>query len=174
MPSSALFNFLQSAHCRIIPELTIVRRPVLPRILQESGCLTISGEFSGLPPGKHGLHVHCFGDISNDWISAGPHYNPYNKTNGAQQENRYAGVLGIVNANEDGLAKMDLQVSHLHLTGINSIIGRTLVIHQSEDEPGKSDKEDSTIAGSEGNGVAWGVIGICQSNISEEYLEEKN
>ncbi|XP_055500472.1 superoxide dismutase [Cu-Zn]-like isoform X4 [Leucoraja erinacea] len=112
-------------------------------------------------------------DIAN-WISAGPHYNPYNKTNGAQQENRYAGVLGIVNANEDGLAKMDLQVSHLHLTGINSIIGRTLVIHQSEDEPGKSDKEDSTIAGSEGNGVAWGVIGICQSNISEEYLEEKN
>ncbi|XP_032889114.1 superoxide dismutase [Cu-Zn]-like [Amblyraja radiata] len=142
--------------------------------LNESGCLTISGEFSGLPPGKHGLHVHCFGDISNDWISAGPHYNPYNKTNGAQQENRYAGGLGIVNVNEDGLAKVDLQVSHLHLTGINSIIGRTLVIHQSEDEPGKSDKDDSTTAGSEGSGVAWGVIGICQSNISEEYLEEKN
>ncbi|XP_051869543.1 superoxide dismutase [Cu-Zn]-like isoform X2 [Pristis pectinata] len=96
--------------------------------LNEGGYLTIKGEFSGLPPGKHGLHVHSFGDITNDWISAGPLYIPTNKMQGMQQDKRHAGDLGIVNTSEDGLAKLDVAVSHFHLTGIHSIIGRTLVL----------------------------------------------
>ncbi|XP_072116678.1 superoxide dismutase [Cu-Zn]-like [Mobula birostris] len=139
--------------------------------LNEGGYLTIKGEFSGLPPGRHELHVHSFGDITNDWLSAGP---PYNPTNKMQQGKRCADILGVINANEDGLARLDVEVSHFHLTGIHSIIGRTLVLHQNEDDPGKADKEENIAAGSNGSGIAWGVIGICQSNISKEVLEENN
>uniref|UniRef100_UPI00398F7765 superoxide dismutase [Cu-Zn]-like n=1 Tax=Pristiophorus japonicus TaxID=55135 RepID=UPI00398F7765 len=139
-----------------------------------NGCVTLKGEFTGLTPGKHGLHIHTFGDLTNDWISAGSHYNPNNEIHGGPQENkRHAGDLGNVDVNEDGFAKLDLAIQHFHLTGIHSVIGRTLMIHQNEDDLGKAENEESLATGNAGAGLAWGVIGICQSNISEEALEEK-
>ncbi|XP_020366739.1 superoxide dismutase [Cu-Zn]-like [Rhincodon typus] len=138
-------------------------------------CVIVKGEFTGLPPGKHGLHIHSFGDLTNDWISAGPHYNPDNEIHGAPEENnRHAGDLGNVEVNEDGLAKLDMEVQHFHLTGIHSIIGRSLVIHQNEDDLGKGDNEESLTTGNTGEGLAWGVIGICQGDILEEVLKDKS
>lgn len=43
---------------------------------------TINGEIKGLTPGLHGFHIHQYGDTTNGCISAGPHFNPYNKTHG--------------------------------------------------------------------------------------------
>ncbi|XP_069748552.1 LOW QUALITY PROTEIN: superoxide dismutase [Cu-Zn]-like [Narcine bancroftii] len=135
----------------------IVRFMLNMSFQSEGGCLTINGEFFGIPPGKHGLHVHCFGDLTNGWICAGPHYNPSNKMLGAQKEKRYASDPGIVNVNEDGLAKLDVEISHFQLTGIHSIIGRTLHCYIRREEC-----------------IAWGVTGICQNNSSEEVAEERN
>src|SRR5947207_14337208 len=40
----------------------------------------VQAEITGLSPGKHGLHVHEFGDCSSaDLASAGAHFNPTNK-----------------------------------------------------------------------------------------------
>ncbi|GCB63936.1 hypothetical protein scyTo_0011685, partial [Scyliorhinus torazame] len=140
---------------------------VIPYLVTE--CVLVKGEFTGLPPGKHGLHIHSFGDLTNGWISAGPYYNPDDETHGAEEENKkHAGDLGTLEVNEDGLAKLDLTVQHFHLTGIHSIIGRSLVIHQNEDDIGKGDNEESLTTGNVGEGLAWGVIGVCQSDILEE------
>ncbi|XP_072370106.1 superoxide dismutase [Cu-Zn]-like isoform X2 [Scyliorhinus torazame] len=96
--------------------------------MEVTECVLVKGEFTGLPPGKHGLHIHSFGDLTNGWISAGPYYNPDDETHGAEEENKkHAGDLGTLEVNEDGLAKLDLTVQHFHLTGIHSIIGRSLV-----------------------------------------------
>ena len=36
----------------------------------------IRGQIKGLKPGKHGIHIHEFGDLSDGCDSAGGHYNP--------------------------------------------------------------------------------------------------
>ena len=46
--------------------------------LSSTSNIKISGSISGLPPGLYGLHVHQIGDLSNDCISSGGHFNPFN------------------------------------------------------------------------------------------------
>ena len=36
----------------------------------------VKGSVSGLKPGKHGFHIHEYGDLSKGCESAGAHYNP--------------------------------------------------------------------------------------------------
>jgi superoxide dismutase, Cu-Zn family len=46
-------------------------------LIQMSGGVQMNGRVSGLTPGKHGFHVHQWGDIySNGCDSTGPHLNP--------------------------------------------------------------------------------------------------
>ena len=49
-----------------------------------AGGVTLRGNVSGLTPGKHGIHIHEFGDLRDHCRAdrTGPHYNPYKvKTN---------------------------------------------------------------------------------------------
>jgi Cu/Zn superoxide dismutase len=43
---------------------------------QDSVVVRVSGIVSGLTKGNHGFHVHEKGNISNDCIAAGAHFNP--------------------------------------------------------------------------------------------------
>ncbi|KAI7899988.1 copper/zinc superoxide dismutase [Cokeromyces recurvatus] len=123
----------------------------------------IEASFTGLKPGKHGFHIHEFGDNTNGCISAGPHYNPHGKTHGAPEtEVRHAGDLGNIVANEKGEANLKIEDSQVKLIGPYSVIGRTIIVHADEDDLGLGGHELSASTGNAGDRLACGVIGVTK------------
>lgn len=123
--------------------------------------MKVTGEITGLKAGSHGFHVHQFGDNTNGCISAGPHFNPEGKTHGGPaSEVRHVGDLGNVEAGSDGVAKINITDKHIQLTGVNNIVGRTLVVHADVDDLGVGGHELSSTTGNAGARVGCGVIGI--------------
>jgi len=127
------------------------------------GPVTLKGDISGLAPGEHGFHVHEFGDNTNGCVSAGGHFNPFGKTHGGPTDaERHVGDLGNVTAGADGLAHLTITDKLITLNGANSIIGRTMVIHEGVDDLGKGGHETSKTTGNAGGRLACGVIGITK------------
>ncbi|KAI9220929.1 copper/zinc superoxide dismutase [Blastocladiella britannica] len=129
----------------------------------EGAPVVVEGSIAGLKAGQHGFHIHEFGDNTNGCVSAGPHFNPAGHTHGAPTDAiRHAGDLGNVTAGADGVAHIKISDSHIHLAGIHSIVGRTVVIHADIDDLGKGGHELSASTGNAGARVACGVIGIAK------------
>ncbi|XP_069746208.1 superoxide dismutase [Cu-Zn]-like [Narcine bancroftii] len=124
--------------------------------------VVIKGTIEGLKPGKHGLYILTLGNISNGYSSSGMHYNPCEKKHGGPQDDeRHVGDLGNIEAGDDGVAKFEMHDRLIRLAGNYSIIGRTLVVTENEDDLGKGENEGSITGGNAGKGVAWGIIGIA-------------
>ncbi|CAL8075807.1 unnamed protein product [Calicophoron daubneyi] len=124
----------------------------------------MSIEFTGVPPGKHGFHVHEFGDLTNGCISAGAHFNPENMTHGGPDDKiRHVGDLGNLTADKDGVIKHQFSDHMISLSGKNSIIGRSMVIHEDEDDLGRTSHEQSKITGNAGARLACGIIGAAKA-----------
>jgi Cu-Zn family superoxide dismutase len=106
-----------------------------------------------LKPGKHGIHVHEKGDCSApDAASAGAHFNPTNQHHGGPMTaEHHAGDFGNIEADASGKAHVDWK-GKMSLSGADSIIGRSLVVHEKEDDL-KTDP-----SGNSGARQACGVI----------------
>jgi superoxide dismutase, Cu-Zn family len=124
----------------------------------ENGVRVVA-DVSGLTPGKHGFHIHEFGDCSaDDGSSAGGHFNPGGEKHGAPTaEMRHAGDMGNIEADKDGHAKLDYVDRTMSLSGDHSILGHAVIVHEKEDDL----KTQPT--GNAGARVACGVIGIAKA-----------
>ncbi|XP_057380745.1 uncharacterized protein LOC130703153 [Daphnia carinata] len=126
--------------------------------------VNITGRVTGLTPGKHGFHVHQFGDIfSNGCDSTGPHFNPRKALHGAPHasaDQRHAGDLGNIVADDKGVAVIDLVDTVVSLKGAESILGRAFVVHAAEDDLGLVKNDGSTKTGNAGARLACGIIAI--------------
>jgi len=114
---------------------------------------------------ERGMHIHTFGDNTNGCTSAGPHFNPHNKTHGAPtDEVRHAGDLGNFKTDSKGYASDTITDTGVKLIGPHSILGRTIVIHGGTDDLGKGGHPDSLTTGNAGGRPACGVIGIAKQD----------
>jgi len=118
----------------------------------------IVANITGLTQGKHGFHIHEFGDInSEDGGSAGGHFNPTGMPHSMpMSENRHAGDMGNIEADEKGNAHLDYIDPVMKLNGKYSIIGHAVIVHAKEDDF----KTQPT--GNAGARVGYGVIGIAK------------
>ena len=116
----------------------------------------IVANVKGLTPGKHGFHIHQYGDCSApDGTSAGGHFNPEGVDHGGPDANvRHVGDLGNLEAGDDGTANLEYTDNMVRLTGEHGIIGRGIIVHAGEDDL------TSQPTGAAGARVACGVIGI--------------
>jgi Cu-Zn family superoxide dismutase len=128
------------------------------RFSQMMDKVKVTADISGLSPGKHGFHIHQFGDCTAaDGKSAGGHYNPTGQPHaGPDQKMRHMGDLGNVEADASGKAHYERLDSHLMLNGRDTIIGRGVIVH------GGADDLTSQPSGDAGPRVACGVIGIAK------------
>ncbi len=118
----------------------------------------ITGAIYDLTPGKHGFHVHEFGDLTDPaGLATGGHFNPdKEKHGGPEDKERHVGDLGNVVADENGKATLKMTDKLLRLSGPHSVIGRGLIVHAKEDDL----KTQPT--GDAGGRVAQGVIGVAK------------
>ncbi len=114
----------------------------------------VVANLQNLKPGKHGFHIHEKGDCSApDAASAGAHFNPTHAHHGGPDTvDHHAGDLGNVTADASGKAHLDWKGKWIALSGDNSVIGKSVVVHEKEDDL-KTDP-----SGNSGARVACGVI----------------
>jgi len=119
--------------------------------------LHVHAEISGLTPGEHGFHVHEYGVWSENGMSTGGHFNPTAEEHaGPHSKKRHVGDMGNIRANANGNATLDLDDAYMSFHGVNSILGRGLVIHE------KVDDLKSQPAGNAGARLAVGIIGVAK------------
>lgn len=113
-----------------------------------------------LPPGKHGFHIHEYADMREGCKSLGSHYNPHDNTHGnINISKNHLGDLGNITVDETGRCNQEIIVNNLPLSGHHSVIGRSMIIHEKEDDLGLGGDSESKKTGNSGERISCGIIG---------------
>lgn len=123
---------------------------------KEQDGVRVTAQIKGLSPGAHGFHIHEFGDCSGDKaLAAGAHFNPTKQPHaGPDTHHRHSGDLGNLIADQEGVAQYDFFDNQLALNGPYSIIGRSVIVHEKQDDLHTQPTGDS------GARIGCGVIGV--------------
>lgn len=124
--------------------------------------LHVTGTITGLEKGSYGFHIHESGDITTCDTSGGHFDTEGNYHGGRDHDMRHVGDFGniIFDGDDTPTAKIDFFDKIVSFHGANNILGRTLVLHEGEDDLGLTDHPQSLLTGNAGGRVACGVIGI--------------
>lgn len=120
----------------------------------------INLDLYNLPAGKHGFHIHEYGDMRQGCMSTGSHYNPFKHSHGdLNKKQNHVGDLGNIIVDEHGRCSAEIIVNFLPLMGTYGVIGRSMVIHKNADDLGLGHNKESKQNGNSGNRISCGVIG---------------
>jgi len=161
----------------------------------QEGVITVAIRLHGLLPGFHGIHIHEYGDLSQDNTNRDTsekkqeccenvclHYNPTRAQHGSFRLhglNCHAGDLcNNVLANKQGDATYVFQYipGHNKMFEIEDILGRSIVVHANKDDLGVNREEDPDGSGKTGNAgakLACAVIGRMKSLLTQQQEQNK-
>lgn len=128
----------------------------------KKGGVEIQCIFTRLPPGHHGFHIHRAGDLRGEGCKAAcDHWHRGKPTQHGgpptHKGPRHTGDLGNIKMPE---GKDILQISYfLKHVSIEELYGRSVIVHEDEDDYGKGSHEDSQTTGHSGTRIACAVIG---------------
>lgn len=164
---SPLYPAVTKATAVIVPTKGNVVHGVVT-FTQEPQGLHIVAKLENLTPGKHGFHIHEFGNCAcPDAVCAGDHFNPTgSKHGGPDSKERHVGDFGNIVADESGVGTYDAIDTHATLNGPHSIVGRTVIIHAGEDDL------TSQPSGNAGARIGCGVVGISKTHSFWQSLFE--
>lgn len=141
--------------------------------IQKQKGLLIQSQFSRLPPGDHGYHIHKAGDIrGKGCLLACDHWHKGKPTRHGGPPTykgpRHTGDLGNIKKQSD---TEDLKIEHF-LRGVSvwDILGRSILVHEDADDLGEGSFEDSHTTGHSGKRIACAIIGRveeCAMNPSQ-------
>lgn len=125
---------------------------------EENGEVSMTAIISGLPEGKHAIHLHENGDCSAaDGKSAGGHWNPTGAPHGkwGSSDGFHKGDIGNFDVDENGNGTVNLSTDEWCIgcgDKNKDIVGKAVIIHDGVDD------YTSQPAGNAGNRVGCGVI----------------
>ena len=129
---------------------------------QKEDHVNIKVEVKGLKKNhSHGFHIHESGDLREGCKSCCAHYNPKNTEHSGINDG-HAGDLGNIKTDENGICKMTLKTDKFL---VDDILGRSIIIHEDEDDLGLGEFEDSKTTGHSGARIACSLIGISKDSI---------
>ena len=145
---------------RAVATITVGKIEGYVEFIQIVGTTKVVVHLDNVPKGKHGIHIHEYGDLRDGCTSTCEHLNPKKTVHGGTTEEsgteRHLGDLGNVKANSRGKVRQTIYEPTLQL---KQIVGRSVVIHEDEDDLGKGVFEDSLTTGHSGRRIGCGVIG---------------
>jgi len=112
---------------------------------------------------KLGIHVHTKGDVTDQCKKCGMHYNPFYTFHGGISDERHMGDFGNISVDSNGTSNINTIVQLTKDLApfkiMASFAGRSLVLHDKEDDLGMANNNESAINGNSGGRIACGVIG---------------
>jgi len=104
--------------------------------------LKVTVQVANAPQGKHGIHVHQFGNCGEKGNAAGGHFNPDGVKHGHLPKDGFleahAGDLGNIEINKDGKGTLSLLIPGLTVAGGKyTVAGRSIVLHEKPDDFGQ-------------------------------------
>jgi len=133
----------------------------------------LNANFTKLPPGKHGFHIHKAGDLRGEGCRGlCEHYDTgHNEHGGAPgyKGKRHTGDLGNIEL-KNGICKKQYYISGIT---VKDLWGRSIIVHSDEDDLGKGGFEDSKTTGHSGARIGCAIFGRVNCSVSKNTRRNK-
>jgi Cu/Zn superoxide dismutase len=117
--------------------------------------------FTMLPPGPHGFHIHKAGDLRGEGcMGLCEHYDIGHHCHGGaptSKKERHTGDLGNI-AIKTG-ARRVRKTYYIKGISVADLLGRSIIVHEGEDDLGQGGFEDSKTTGHSGKRMGCAIIG---------------